>query len=223
VQSPDVSASRASAPDRSVHRTSQVLRSLAEVEGGDVTIGHAISAMGVRAHGVAMVLLALPDAIPLPFPSLSAVLGLPLVIVSAHLLIFGEGAGLPARVRAAKMPRRLLTALARYGAPFLEMLEYLTRPRLQVFLRSERVIAAVCLYLSLLLLLPIPFVNFPPALCLLVIALGMVQRDGALVAAGLVLTAALTYSLQFVGALITRLVEFNAALLPAVAFQPAFG
>jgi hypothetical protein len=53
----------------------------------------------------------------------------------------------------------------------------------------------VCLYLALLLFLPIPFLNFPQALCLAAIALGMVMRDGIFVAAGYVGTAVLTGSL----------------------------
>jgi hypothetical protein len=64
-------------------------------------------------------------------------------------------------------------------------------------LRYERVIGLVCLYLAILLLLPIPFVNFPPALCLVLIALGMVQRDGLLAAIGLGATAVMTLSLGF--------------------------
>jgi hypothetical protein len=66
-------------------------------------------------------------------------------------------------------------------------------------LRHEWWIGLVCLYLSLLLLLPIPFLNFPPALCLVVLALGMVQRDGLVAAIGLALTAAMTLSLGIVG------------------------
>jgi hypothetical protein len=44
------------------------------------------------------------------------------------------------------------------------------------------VIGAVCLVLAVVIALPIPFGNMLPALCILGIAVGMLQRDGALVA-----------------------------------------
>jgi hypothetical protein len=154
-----------------------------------------MAAMGSRAHGIALILFALPDTLPLPFPSLSAVLGVPLVLVAAHLVLAGEDSGLPERVLAAKIPTRMLHIVARYLAPVLEFLELITRPRLTKILRYERWLGVVCLFLAILLLLPLPFVNFAPALCLVGLALGMVQRDGLLVALSLAGTALLTLSL----------------------------
>jgi hypothetical protein len=187
--------------------TSEILRSLAEREGESAPLRDVISAMGMRAHGIALILFALPDALPLPIPSLSAILGIPLVVIAGHLVLFGEGSGLPERVLAARIPRSALRTLARFGAPALRALELVSRPRLSALLRYQRVVGLVCLYLALLLLLPIPFVNFPPALCLVVIALGLVQRDGVLVVIGVVLTAALTYSLKFAAGWITERVS----------------
>lgn len=188
--------------------TSTILRSLAASAEASVSVGEIMQAMRTRAHGIALVLLALPDAIPLPIPSLSTVLGVPLVLVAAHLVVFGQDSGLPARVLAAKIPTSVLRPVARVGAPLLQSLELLTRPRWHGVLRHERGIGLVCLYLAVLLLLPIPFVNFPPAACLVAVALGMVQRDGVLVVIGLAATAAITLSLgllvEWLGSLFSR-------------------
>ena len=177
------------------HTTSRILRSLAASPGSEVSVGNLMSAMGSRAHGIALILFALPETVPLPLPSLSTLLGVPLMLVAAHLVVAGGKSGLPARVRAAKIPTRLLRFLARYLAPALEFLELITRPRLAGVLRHERLLGVVCLYLSLVLLLPLPFVNFAPALCLVGIALGMIQRDGLLVLFGLGGTLLMTLSL----------------------------
>jgi hypothetical protein len=157
-----------------------------------------MAAMGSRSHGIMLILFALPETVPLPFPSLSALLGVPLVIVAAHLVVAGEGSRLPERVMAAKMPARLLRFLGRYLAPVLEFLEVVTRPRLTAILRYERWLGLVCLYLAAVLLLPIPLVNLAPALCLVGLALGMVQRDGLLVILSLAGTVLMTLSLGFV-------------------------
>jgi hypothetical protein len=177
------------------HQLSFVLRDLAAHQEATIPFGAMIDALGARAHGMALLILILPESIPLPIPSAGAVLGVPLILVAAHLVLFGEHAGIPERVRAINMPVSALRAVVRYLGPVLDFLENLARPRWLVLARSERIAGAVCLYLALLLFLPIPFLNFPQALCLAAIALGMVTRDGIFVAAGFVGTAVLTGSL----------------------------
>ena len=163
-----------------------------------VTLDETLGAMGTRAHGFALILLALPDALPLPIPSLSAILGLPLLFVSAHLAAFGEGRGLPRRVGRFVLPRRLVGALRDRVAPWLRRVERLSHPRWQAIAGQDRTLAIVCLYLSALLLLPLPFFNTPPSLCLLLVAWGMVQRDGFFVLAGLLGTAGVTAALVWI-------------------------
>jgi hypothetical protein len=177
------------------HQLSSVLRELAAHQEATIPFGAMIDALGARAHGMALLILILPEAIPMPIPSAGAVLGVPLILVAAHLVLFGEHAGIPERVRSINMPVSALRAVVRYLGPVLDFLENLARPRWLVLARSERISGAVCLYLALLLFLPIPFLNFPQALCLAAIALGMVMRDGIFVAAGYVGTAVLTGSL----------------------------
>jgi hypothetical protein len=175
---------------------SKLLRDLAALQSGRVSLGTLLKAMGSRVHGLSLVLLALPDALPLPIPSTSTVLGIPLVIVAAHLVLYGEGSRLPARAEAISVSPGLLRALARYAAPVLEILEKLSRPRWPAFVQNDRALGLLCLYLSVLLLLPIPFFNAAPAACLIAIALGMIHRDGLIVALGTAGAAAVTVSLM---------------------------
>lgn len=164
-------------------------------DGGGLTLGALLEAAGSRAHGVALLLLALPEALPLPVPSASAVLGVPLLIISAHLVLFGAGASLPRRLRARALPAWLLGLLRERVAPILGRAERLSRARWMPLARGDRLLGLVCTYLSVLLLLPLPFFNVPPALCLVLIAWGMVQRDGVAVLAGLAGTVAITGAL----------------------------
>ena len=82
--------------------------------------------------------------------------------------------------------------------PSSKCLEKVSRPRLTGMLRSDRMLGLICLYLAVLLLLPIPLMNAAPALCLVAISLGMIQRDGLFVAAGIVGVVAVTAGLGFV-------------------------
>lgn len=171
----------------------QVLRDLPV--GRAVTLGDLLAATGARAHGVALLLLSLPEALPLPVPSASLILGLPLMGISLHLALFGEAGPLPRRLRERVLPSWFLAALRGRLAPMLARAERLSHPRWLRLARQERPLALVCLYLSALLLLPIPFFNVPPALCLVLLAWGMVQRDGVAVAAGIAGTVAVTAAL----------------------------
>lgn len=65
---------------------SRLIRDLASSNAGQVSLGALLTALGSRAHGIALVLLALPDTLPLPIPSTSTVLGIPLVLIAAHLV-----------------------------------------------------------------------------------------------------------------------------------------
>lgn len=170
-----------------------VLRDLPQEQA--VSLGAILSATGSRAHGVALLLLSLPEALPLPLPSASAVLGVPLVLISAHLALFGEAGPLPQRLRAQPVPSWFVVLLRERVAPLLGRVERLSRPRWFDLARQERLLGLVGLYLSILLLAPLPFFNVPPALCLVLLAWGMVQRDGKAVAVGLGGTLAVTAAL----------------------------
>lgn len=163
--------------------------------GKDVTLGDALDQAGSRMHGAAILLLALPEALPLPLPSFGAILGVPILAASAHLAIFGESGSLPARARRIRLPQRILALMARYFVGPIRRAERVSHNRLSALARRERVIGVMCILLSLLLLLPIPLMNVPPALGIVILSWGLVQRDGLFVGLGLLISAAVLISI----------------------------
>jgi len=141
-------------------------------------------------HGVAIFLMALPECIPLPIPSFGAILGVPLIAVSAHLAIYGERGDLPAGARNIKIPHQMIEVMSRYIIRPLRYVERVSRSRLSVLVRQEQLTGALCLLMSLLLLLPIPLMNVPPAVALACLSWGLVQRDGLFISFGIVISAA---------------------------------
>jgi hypothetical protein len=178
-------------PDTCEPTLSSSLRALAESGSEAVTLATFLSAAGTRAHGLALFLLVLPETLPVPLPSASSVLGVPLLLISLHLALFGDEALLPARVLNTKLPRAFLVAVSRYVVPILAWTERHSRARWRGMVH-ERQIGIVCLFLSIILLLPIPFMNAPPAICMAIITVGLVHRDGALVTFGIASTAVMT-------------------------------
>ena len=89
--------------------------------------------------------------------------------------------------------------------PLLDWVEKVSRPRWSELARRERLAGAACLYLAVVLLLPLPFVNLVPAVCLALIALGVVQRDGIATALGIAGTTGLTAALAYLTVELARI------------------
>ena len=162
---------------------------------GLVTLGDAVDQAGVRMHGAAILLMALPECLPLPIPSLGAILGVPLIAVSAHLVLYGEQGDLPAHARKIAIPFRMIQIMSRYLIGPLRFVERISQQRLEKLVSFERFIGTLCLLMSLLLLLPIPLMNAPPAIALVCLSWGLVQRDGLFVSVGIVISIAIVLSL----------------------------
>lgn len=168
---------------------SDVLRSLPSE--GDITFAVLARLLGSRAHGFALLMLALPDAVPLPVPSASAILGVPMLAISAHLALRGEDSELPAWLGERKVPLTVVRLLRSRLAGLLAFGERLTHQRFQGLAGQDHLIGAACVLLSLLLFLPLPLFNTPPAVCLVLLSWGLLRHDGLVVLIGLAASVAM--------------------------------
>ena len=166
---------------------SQVLHGLANDPIRErISIVDLLAALGDRAIGALLFIFAFPNVLPTP-PGTSAVLGAPLLFLAAQLA-FGRQPWLPAIITKRSMSRDDFQTLIRRIAPWLARAEKLLKPRLSSLTLPpmEYLIGLVCLLLAILLALPIPLGNMLPALAISLIALGVLERDGVWVLAGLV-------------------------------------
>lgn len=168
---------------------------------GPLTLGEAARLAGPHAQGLLLLLLALPEALPLPVAGMSTLLAVPLILLSMHMILRGSDVLLPASLRTRRMPRRAVQSALKRLSGFLDRLHRVSRPRWPGLLRRTRAIGAGCLILSVVIALPIPFGNFLPALSLVGVALGLLQRDGAMVAGCLAVGLILSATLLAVGVL----------------------
>ncbi len=169
-------------------RTSVLLRDFIGVERGPrISLGALRDALGDRGFGVLLFIFALPNLIPVNIPLLSAVLGLPLVLLAAQLTYGRHKPWFPDWLTERTFSRQGFSAIVNRALPSLERAEGLLRPRLTFLLSwtGERLIGIAVLVLALVLVLPIPFANWLPACAIAIIGLAMVEKDGAAVLAGL--------------------------------------
>jgi hypothetical protein len=167
---------------------SQLLRTLADDTTRErIAVADLLQALGDRAIGALLFIFAFPNILPVP-PGTSAVLGAPLVFLAAQLAL-GRTPWLPGVISRRSMSRADFHGMILRVAPWLERAEKLLRPRfgMLTFPPFEYGVGLICLLLATVLVLPIPLGNMLPALSISVMALGLTQRDGYAILAGLVL------------------------------------
>ncbi|KEO55267.1 exopolysaccharide biosynthesis protein [Thioclava pacifica] len=172
-------------------RISVFLRHFAGETGtGTVTIGALIDRLGDRAHGLAILLLALPCTLPMPY-GIPTAFGAAILLVSAQLLLCPRaGLWLPRALRHHPMGAAQLGRVMDRALPLVERLEHLSHPRQQwaAGAAGRTITAILCAICGLTMLLPIPLIgNIPPAIAATALAVGLLQRDGLVLIAGLIL------------------------------------
>lgn len=174
-----------------------------------------LSGLGRRAFGMLLFVAALPAFIPIPIGG--ALSGPLIVLIAAQLLIGLRRPWLPGFIARRGPKRQALARFERTVDPWLGRLEHLVRPRLTAILDHRLATAftgALLLVLGVLLSLPIPLTNYVFGGIVLLYALALLERDGALmlVAWGVGL-AALTTTGVLSGGLIAAIQPWVGKLL----------
>ncbi|MCR6630534.1 MAG: exopolysaccharide biosynthesis protein [Magnetospirillum sp.] len=175
-------------------------------QGERVRLQDVVDVLEDRAYGLLILIFAFPNAIPNPVPGLSAILGVPLVLVAAQLMIGRPHPWFPKVLAERSMATADFRQVVEKIVPWLRKLERLTRPRLQWLCQQpfERLLAFFCMILAIVLTLPIPFGNMLPALAISLIALGLIEHDGIAIGAGIAIGVT---SLVIASAVVVAMVE----------------
>lgn len=176
-----------------------------------VTLREVIYTLRGRAYMLLLLLLALPFITPIPLPGLSTPFGLAIAFITFRLTL-GQRPWLPMKLQRKVLPAGFFAKVFAVAARVLAFLEKFLRPRLTALTDTGALLqlhAFVMLLaaLSLLLPLPIPFTNSFPAWTILLMAGGMLERDGLFILAGYVVFAAGVLYFVFLGEAAAQLVE----------------
>ena len=189
-------------------KTSEVLSSLAAHASERLTVGDVVAVLRGRAFALLVVLLGLPNCLPMP-PPIPLVCGLLLALVAAQIAAGWASPWLPHSLMIRSIPRRDFSRAVDRAVPVLRRLERWSRPRLSGLdtVPMMRLIGFLLLALAIGLLFAAPVIGqIPLGIAVCVVGLGLVERDGIVVIAGFAIGAVgLALSFGFVYAIVTGL------------------
>jgi hypothetical protein len=169
-------------------KISEILAEIAEGAGERVRLRDLVNALGDRAFGLLILIFALPNAVGLgTIPGLSTVFGVPQMFIAAQMALGWHKPWLPDWVLEKSLARGDFLKMVSTSTPYLQRAEKLLRPR-WAFMSSyfaERLLGIVFLLMATIVAMPIPGGNWPPAIAMAFIAIGLVERDGLYIIIGL--------------------------------------
>jgi hypothetical protein len=169
-------------------RISAVLTSLARNAGERLTVADIVSVLRDRAFALLVVLLGLPNCLPMP-PPIPFVCGLLLALVAAQLAAGYATPWLPRALLRRSIPQDAVERAVTRALPIMQKLERWSKPRIEFFETpvALRIIGVLLIALALGLLVAAPIIGqIPLGIAVCLVGLGLVERDGVLVIAGLV-------------------------------------
>jgi len=169
------------------------------------TLGEVLDGLSERAFGIFLLLLALPCCIPFLY-GVPQLVALPLLVVAGQMVLGYRAPWLPDRLRARRVPKAQLERIVRVSAPWLKAVEVVVRPRLSALSRPplDRLVGLALVLFGASILVPLPLTNTVPGIAVAIVALGLIERDGLPILAGVLLGTAWIALLAVGGAELIR-------------------
>ena len=181
---------------------------VSDAEAEAVSLEWILSQLHERAFGLFLLILALPCCIPFLY-GLPQIVALPLMFVSAQIVLGRRIPWLPGKLSARTASVEGLASLSRRSGPWLKRIEAVSRPRLSMLTQSpvDRIVGLALVLFSASILVPVPGTNTVPGFAVVIVAMGLLQRDGLLVLLGAILGTAWIGTLIFAGATLISLLK----------------
>lgn len=164
-------------------------RAIDSIDGPTLTLRRLLFLVGEHGLLFLCALLAIPFLIPVSIPGVSTVFGAAIILVSIGITT-NRMPWLPDRLMDKELDAVKLSGILRRGANVVAKVEALIRPRAQAITGSgfaSRINGLALIFAGVLLMAPlglVPFSNTLPAFAILLLAVGMSQRDGVVVLGG---------------------------------------
>ena len=169
-------------------RLSQVLVLLAAEPEERISFRDILAILSDRSFAILVVLLGLPNCLPMP-PPIPTVCSLLLIMIALQMLVRRPEPWFPGVVLRGSVARTDVIRAVKRALPVVSTLERWSRPRLELLdQRTGALLSALLLLtLSVGMLLAAPLIGqVPYGLAVCLFGLGQIERDGVLVLTGMV-------------------------------------
>lgn len=176
------------APDTRLSR--ELLDLVERLNGEDTTISQLLQVIGDRGFGLLLLVLALPAALPIPAPGYATPFGILMIFLGAQLVRGSQSPSIPDFFARRTIKFKVLEFSVRNGHVPLKFVEFVIRPRLRTLTHNRAFLSGVGIIIVLMasfMALPIPLTNTAPSFVIFVLAAGLLEEDGLLLLAGLLL------------------------------------
>ncbi len=179
------------------------------VRGHAVTLRELMLLVGEQGLLVFCAILAAPFLLPVSLPLMSTALGIPMLLVGTAVML-NRVVWLPDRVLDHAMPSLTVQHVLVKAAGWAEKFEHLVKPRMLGLSGSPgiNVLNGAVLVLTVLLLMAplplVPFSNTVPGITIMLLSLGMAERDGVVILLGYLMAL---FSAAYIGALLYLVVK----------------
>jgi hypothetical protein len=174
-------------PSRPLPLSKRLAQIIEETEDERLPFTELAAQLQSSAWGGLLFIFAAINVLPLP-PGTSVFFAIPLMIVSAQMVLGRASPWFPARIDRRGVRKTELERLIAKIHGFEARIERILKPRLARLTgpTATRFIGVVCFFLALLAAVPIPLFHIAPAAAILLFGLALIYRDGALVIAAAV-------------------------------------
>lgn len=157
---------------------------------GKVSLTDILQLAGERTFGFLFVLLSFPSALPIPAPGYSVPFGILLFLLAVQLIVGRKTPWFPEKFKQQSLEVTQVQGVLKIGLPWLKRIEAISRPRLIrvcTSLPGRTVIGVAIALMSISMMIPIPGTNTAPAIGIFVTGFGLLDDDGAISLAGMVI------------------------------------
>ncbi|SMQ65351.1 Uncharacterized conserved protein [Devosia lucknowensis] len=175
--------------NRYMRRIARSLRLAADHNQSHVTLDRLIELLGPKSHRLLLLVVSLFNMIPGP-PGYGGTIAFTTGAIAIAMLM-GRPIRLPGILGRRKLPIDLMVRGSNQVVKVANLLSRFSRPRMRWLTGAGAVVpyGVLVIGVSLVMALPIPFINAIPNVGLCIIAFSMLNRDGVGVITGLVATA----------------------------------
>ncbi len=175
---------------RDVELTSIFLENLLEGYKGreKITFSEILNSLHERGFGVLLMVFNLPNL--LPIPGMTLIGAIPVIFFSAQMIAGFHSPWLPNWLGQKTISYENLKAVLDKYNPYIKKCEKFIKPRL-LFLSDktsgERFVGLCCFIFAVIFAAPIPLANFLPVTGVLLISIGLFNKDGMAIVIGIML------------------------------------